>query len=170
MILNAIIHSKYHYADTWSGMSALIAEVMDNLKSEHSNGMWSDPGENACFIFADGRYSDDDGGLWADNFLYVAVNSSTGYGGLTWLVTRERARKSEYRTADHVWVSDNPAPPDFDPRVVADPGGPVFYDPRSALPASQIRAALEEFCRTGTGDRPECVSWVLGETTGGRLG
>jgi len=169
VILNVIVHNKYRHAETWHEMSALITEVMDNLQSERSDGIWSDPGENACFIFADGRYSDDDGGLWADNFLYVAVNSSTGYGGMTWFVTRNRAETANNGTADYVWVSNNSAPPDFDPRVVSDPGGPVFYDPRSTLPAPRIRAALEEFCRVGTGDRPECISWVLGETTGERL-
>jgi hypothetical protein len=28
----------------------------------------------------------------------------------------------------YVWVSDNPTPPDFDPRVVSDPGVPYFFD------------------------------------------
>lgn len=70
---------------------------------------------------------------------------------------------------DYVWVSDNPAPPDFDPRVVSDPCVPYFYHPRSTLPAAQIRAAVEEFCRTGTGERPERVHWVRGEANGNRL-
>ncbi|MER7735969.1 Imm1 family immunity protein [Streptomyces erythrochromogenes] len=36
----------------------------------------------------------------------------------------------------------------------------------STLPLAQIRAALEEFCRKGTGGRPECISWVKGEING----
>ena len=67
------------------------------------------------------------------------------------------------------WVSDNPAPPDFDPRVLSDPGCPLWYDPRSTLPVARVRAALRELCRMGTGDRPECVQWVHGEINGERL-
>ncbi|MET7749740.1 Imm1 family immunity protein [Micromonospora sp. NPDC005367] len=39
---------------------------------------------------------------------------------------------------------------------------------RSVLPLAQVRAAVEEFCRTGTGDRPECIRWVRGEINGER--
>ncbi|MGW2935724.1 Imm1 family immunity protein [Streptomyces sp. NPDC001156] len=41
--------------------------------------------------------------------------------------------------------------------------------PRSTLPVTQVHAALEEFCRTGAGDRPECIYWVRGEINGERL-
>jgi len=64
-------------------------------------------------------------------------------------------------------VSDNPAPPSFDPLVVSDPCSPLSFDPHSTLPAAQIRAAMEEFSRTGTGERPRCVRWAHGEPGGG---
>jgi hypothetical protein len=65
-------------------------------------------------------------------------------------------------------VSDNPRPPDFDPRVVADPGYPLFHDPSSTLPLDQVRAALEEFCYSGVGDRPVSVQWIKGDINGRR--
>jgi hypothetical protein len=46
---------------------------------------------------------------------------------------------------------------------LSDPGFSRYHDPRSTLPIAHIRAAVEEFCRTGTGARPECVHWVHGE-------
>ncbi|MFJ8746515.1 Imm1 family immunity protein [Embleya sp. NPDC127516] len=66
-------------------------------------------------------------------------------------------------------MSDNPEPPDLDPRVVSDPCYPLFHDPSSALPIPRIRAALEEFCRAGTGERPECIDWVVGGMNGQRF-
>ncbi|MEU6380315.1 Imm1 family immunity protein [Streptomyces sp. NPDC046909] len=169
MILNAVIHGTYYYAETWPEMSVLIAEVMENLGSEESDGQWVSPGEQACFMFADGRHASDVNTWWPDNYLYVSMNRSTGYGGFTWFVGAERAEEANDGISDHVWVSDNSSPPEFDPRVVSDPGFPLFYHPRSVIPASQVHIVLEEFCRRGTGDRPESVSWVCGETNGRRL-
>nr|WP_121175647.1 Imm1 family immunity protein [Streptomyces sp. 1114.5] len=57
----------------------------------------------------------------------------------------------------------------LDPRAVSDPGEPRFHDPRSCLPVPEVRAALEEFCRMGTGNRPECIRWVCGYMNGYRL-
>ncbi|MEU9079159.1 Imm1 family immunity protein [Kitasatospora sp. NPDC048538] len=51
-------------------------------------------------------------------------------------------------------------------RVVFDPGDPRFHNPRSCLPVLEVRAALEEFCRMGTGNRPECIHWVRGYMNG----
>jgi hypothetical protein len=95
-----------------------------------------------------------------DNVLQIGVNRETGYGGLVWSASQGRAGK-DY-VSEYIWVTDNPSPPDFDPRVVSDPRVPYFFDPRSVLPLDQILAALEEFCSLETGDRPECVQWVHG--------
>jgi hypothetical protein len=67
------------------------------------------------------------------------------------------------------WVSDNPNPPTVDPQVLSDPGAPICFDVRSTLPIPVVRLALQEFCRQGSGDRPECIDWVLGEINGERL-
>ena len=147
-------------------MEELIAEVMENLRSENLDSPWVSPGEVATFMFAEGRHSEAVRDWWPDNTLQIAVNSTTGYGGLVWSATQERALRDE--VSEYIWVSDNPNPPDFDPRVVSDPGVPYFFDPKSTLPVVQVRAALEEFCRAGTGDRPECIRWVHGEMNGQR--
>ncbi|MFJ3337639.1 Imm1 family immunity protein [Streptomyces sp. NPDC086766] len=46
---------------------------------------------------------------------------------------------------------------------------PRFHDPASAIPLDRVRAALEEFCLSGNGDRPSCIGWVSGEANGQRL-
>ncbi|MBB4963486.1 Imm1 family immunity protein [Saccharothrix violaceirubra] len=168
-ILNVAVHGKYEYADYWGGMSALITEVVENLKSERVDMPWIDPGEQACFMFADGRHFADNRDWWPDNYLYVAVNRSTGYGGLTWMAGGERALNGSDGISDGIWVSDNASFPDFDPRVVSDPGFPLFYDPRSTVPISQVRLVLENFCSARTGDRPDGIEWVLGELNGQRV-
>jgi hypothetical protein len=83
---------------------------------------------------------------------------ATGYGALIWQATSPDPEPGV--PAHQRWLSSNPEPPDFDPRVVADPYAPFFHDPDTTLPAARIREALEEYCRTGTGDRPKCIEWV----------
>ncbi|GAA2580535.1 hypothetical protein GCM10010435_67300 [Winogradskya consettensis] len=99
-------------------------------------------------------------------YLRVAVNNATGYGGLIW--TLDAADPRHGGIFDHCWISDNPAPPASDPRVIADPGLPRFHDPRSTLRSGHIRAAVEEFCRSEAGERPESVRWTLGDLDGRR--
>jgi hypothetical protein len=160
-------------------MTALIDEVMTGLGTEDPDSPWIVAGEVAQLSLVPARRPDPHAPPWPDNYLTVAVNAGTGYGGLTWFVTARRtaavaAAIADYvwvtaAIADYVWVTDNPSPPAFDPRVVSDPCYPAFYHPRSAVPAARIRVALEEFCRTGTGARPESVAWVRGEPGGRRL-
>jgi hypothetical protein len=166
VILNAVIHGRYYYAESWQEKESIITEVMGNLRFERRDQSWVSPGESASLMFANGRHSENVRDWWPDNILQVSVNSETGYGGLVWFATQERVRKGEI--SEFIWVSDNPSPPDFDPRVVSDPGVPYFFDPRSAIPLDQVQAALEEYCRLGVGDRPECIKWVEGEINGQR--
>lgn len=165
MILGVSFGRERHRADTCEETSRLISEVMDNLKSERRVGQWYDPGEDAWFSFYDQaqNFHDD----FPDSCLRVAVNRSTGYGALIWCVTQGSARRGGIY--DSVWISDNSAPPAFDPRVVSDPGYPLFHDSRSALPLSDVRAAVEEFCRSDTGERPRCIGWTPGHLDGKRL-
>ncbi|WP_440103657.1 Imm1 family immunity protein [Streptosporangium sp. H16] len=145
-------------------MLALITEVIENLESE-SSAPRCDPGDDAWFMFSDRRHVD--GPDMPNNFLRISVNSTTGFGGLIWFVGENHPARGG--VFDHAWISDNPNPPDFDPRVVSDPGEPAFHDPRSTLSIHEVRTAVEEFRRTGTGDRPECIRWVHGDVSGHRL-
>ncbi|MEU1861163.1 Imm1 family immunity protein [Streptomyces gardneri] len=165
VILNAVIHRKWHYAETWPEMEILISEALENLESEGHVPYWS-PGEDAWFMFSDRRHTDSDGPEAPNNFLRIAVNSTTGFGALIWFATDGHKMSDSIR--DQVWVSNNPNPPNFDPRVVSDPGEPRFHDRRSALPVTRIRAAVEEFCRRGTGQRPMCIEWTPGDLAGRR--
>ncbi|MGW0574740.1 Imm1 family immunity protein [Streptomyces sp. NPDC002920] len=165
MILNVDIHGKREYAETPQEVSALIAEVLENLHSEVADSLWVDPGEDAWLMWADRRLG---GRERPDNHLRVAVNSSTGYGAFVWFLGVERAERVGDAISNSIWVSNNPTPPDFDPRVVSDPGYPLFHDPCSTIPVSQVRLVLEEFCRSKTGDRPACIEWVQGEMNGMR--
>ncbi|MFJ8164135.1 Imm1 family immunity protein [Streptomyces sp. NPDC096136] len=102
--------------------------------------------------------------------LTVSVNHENGYGGLAWFADGNTAKRlMETRGeefADSIWVSMNPTPPEFDPEILSDPWVPTYIHRTSALPIPMLRAALEEFCKAGTGDRPECVNWVEGNFNG----
>ncbi|WP_353963350.1 Imm1 family immunity protein [Streptomyces sp. NBC_00198] len=37
------------------------------------------------------------------------------------------------------------------------------------MPVDRIRAAVEEYCRAGTGHRPTCIDWTAGQMSGRRL-
>jgi Immunity protein Imm1 len=171
MILEVWIHGEHRYVETWPAFAALNDEIVNNLAVENPDSPWVAPGEHAQLVIARERRPDPYGEPWPDNWLAVTVNATTGYGGLTWCRPASTApQPTGDEIADYVWVIDNPSPPDFDPRVVSDPGVPYFYHPRSTLPVTLIRAALEEFCHTGTGDRPECVHWVHGHANGNPAG
>ncbi|XUL90406.1 Imm1 family immunity protein [Streptomyces galilaeus] len=165
MILSAFFHGAWHYGETEDEKLRIVAEAMDNLASEGSVGGAYSPGEDAWFSIARERHCDEN--RTADNHLRFAINKETGYGSLIWCVNDNSPRRGGIY--DSVWISNNPEPPSFDPRVVSDPGYPLFHDPSSALLVAQVRAAVEEFCRVDTGDRPECIDWVPGDLNGQRL-
>jgi hypothetical protein len=158
MILNAYFDDQWHNAGTAKQISSLITELIAALGHEHAAGNAIHPGDDAVLCFAVKRFehrlriTKD-----AKGHLQVAVNKKTGYGALMWCWADSQ-----------VWVSDNPQPPDFDPRVVSDPGYPLFHDPASTLPIKQFREALEEFCYSGTGERPTSVRWVRSDICGRR--
>ncbi|GAA1526430.1 hypothetical protein GCM10009678_04840 [Actinomadura kijaniata] len=104
-----------------------------------------------------------------DSILDITINARTGYGALRWTVSADTTVPVAPEIAEHLWLSDNPIPPRIDPSVFADPWLPSYHHPHSALPVAQIRAAVEEFCRSRTGQRPACIGWIPGEWAGHRL-
>ncbi|MGW3346303.1 Imm1 family immunity protein [Nonomuraea rubra] len=189
MILNAFMHNKIRHAETWPEMMQLITEVVENAPDPEPRPKpkeappkwvleaieslpkpsWPDGGMTSAFVLTERRLNMDDQPHGFDNYLQITVNAATGYGALMWFVTEGSSVPAAPDIAEHVWISDNPHPPAFDPDVFSDPGFPRFHHPRSTLPVAQIRAALEEFCRTGTGQRPECINWTPGDLSGRRL-
>ncbi|WP_158578520.1 Imm1 family immunity protein [Spongiactinospora rosea] len=138
---------------------------MASLRGEEEGVGSYFPGDDAWFYLADRRITDAEPAV-ASN-LHVALNRRYGYGALIWFVDEQFPKAGG--VYDSVWVSDNPEPVDFDPRIVSDPGYPLFHDPASAIPASQVQEAVEGFCRAYSGDRPQCVGWVAGHVNGQRL-
>lgn len=158
---------SWHHGETEEENSTLVSAVMASLKHENPSSQWVDPGEDAWFCFSDQPFERVDSSInHPDALLRVAVNRSTGFGALVWFAERSRTEWADI--SDRIWISDNPRPPTFDARVVADPGYPLFHHPRSTLPIEDIRAALEEFCRAGTGMRPKCIRWTEGDVSGRR--
>ncbi|MFG1888445.1 Imm1 family immunity protein [Micromonospora sp. NPDC049051] len=165
MLLSVFFRGEWRYAVSFDETSRLIVEVMEGLQAEEQIAGSYFPGEDAWFCLADRRCADSVS--VAGSNLRVAVNQRYGYGALVWFVDEGFPSRGGFY--DSVWVSDNPDPLDFDPRVVSDPGYPLFHDPASALPVPQVQAAVEEFCHGRSGGRPECVDWVAGHMNGQRL-
>jgi hypothetical protein len=159
------LESAAKYYGGHCSTSHIVDELLDSVNSDSMvNGIWL-PGRTAWLSAIDA----DNPAMYdrPDNNLRVAMNQKTGYGSVTWFVT-EACQKPGV-VYDYIWISNNPSPPRFDPRVVADPCCPLFHDPSSTIPISQVVQVVEEFCRTGTGDRPECIDWIRGQLDGERI-
>lgn len=158
MILNSYFDHQWHNAEAAEEVASLISELIATLKHERAS-KFVEPGTDALLCFAHERFQHKlrlTKGV--KGHLQVGVNTATGYGALMWY----------WGGDDPVWVSDNPQPPDFDPRVVSDPGYPLFHDPASTLPMKQFLEVLEEFCYSGTGERPKSAQWVRSDICGRR--
>ncbi|MFF7459781.1 Imm1 family immunity protein [Kitasatospora sp. NPDC008115] len=153
MILNVTIGDRRFHGASAKDAELLISRVLEGV----------DFGDTA-WISVDDRPLGD--GSFASNSLKVSLNQSTGYGGIIWQVSSGCSRQGGIYA--YTWVSDNPEPPAEDPRVLSDPHHPVFMEPASALPLSEVRKVLEEFYQAGTGDRPTCINWVRGHMNGER--
>ncbi|MFF4755668.1 Imm1 family immunity protein [Streptomyces sp. NPDC002514] len=105
-----------------------------------------------------------------DNLLAIGLDYDSGYGALSWHCTgkiEERVNSvAGADMANYVWVSWNPVPPEVDPEIVSDPWSPSYFNRVSAIPLSDVRSAVEEYYREGSGFRPSAVQWVKGNFTG----
>ncbi|MEV6846727.1 Imm1 family immunity protein [Actinoplanes sp. NPDC051411] len=158
MPLNVWVRGEHHVAHGWDEMSEEVETIMNTLGYEQYVTM----GRRQVRTFVQNAKLS-----FSDDLLWVGINNQTGYGALIWLALASSPKKGGIY--NYTWVSDNPNPPTTDPQVIADPSVVYFHDPRNALPLADIRTALEEYCRTGTGDRPESISWVRGGTDGRRF-
>ncbi|MFJ8435374.1 Imm1 family immunity protein [Kitasatospora sp. NPDC094019] len=165
MILRVSHPSRPAY--TPSGTVELAEAVDIAIKSLEPRRNFDDgtffPGSMASFAFFAEREN------VADCRLYLSANQSLGYGAIVWEVdgNSERCRSGGIYTS--TWISDNPTPPDFDPKLVADTGYPRYHAPESALPLEMIRSAVLEFCESPTGERPSCIQWTEGFSDGQRF-
>ncbi|MEV6204778.1 Imm1 family immunity protein [Streptomyces sp. NPDC051771] len=143
-----------------------IRELVDHVMRDLIQGGISSDGfeqmpEYATICIVDDQYPEETNQQWPSNYLHVTVNTGNGYGALRWLTTNSPAGADEDHMSHFVWISKNPTPPDFDPRLILDPSTPLYFPAESALPAEKVRAALVEFCRVRTGERPTSIEWMI---------
>ncbi|MFF3115460.1 Imm1 family immunity protein [Kitasatospora sp. NPDC057904] len=153
MILTIHVDGESHHPKTRQEEDRLIGRVLADLKY----------GDNAWFALDFNRTDEES---FPDSALVASVNTSTGFGGVIWLASRNYPRKGG--VYDSIWVSDNPVPPAVDPNVLSEPHTPIVMDPASTFPVAELRKVIEEFCRDKTGERPGCISWVVGNIGGER--
>lgn len=163
MTLNAYLNQGYakrvwYHAQSSSEVADVIAKLMSSLNSDDSPEGVMASGDIAILCFADECLRAKRPPQGNESHLQVSMNRATGYGALMWYLP----------DGESVWISDNVNPPGFDPRVIADPGYPLFHDPASTLPLDQFRIVLEEFCYSGTGGRPTGINWISGDMCGRR--
>ncbi|WP_443069026.1 Imm1 family immunity protein [Streptomyces sp. NBC_01278] len=171
LILNIFINGQTYHSSEWPTVQRIIDEVFGDLRQEGSSTIDSaSKGVVVEFTLSQNRTNQIDRALQNfESYLHVAVNHQTGYGALKWLLPPGSSVLVDATIAEHVWISDNPTPPDTDPRVMADSDLMRYHHLRSTLPIPAVRAAVEEFCRTGTGMRPSCIKWTPGDLSGRRV-
>jgi Immunity protein Imm1 len=63
-----------------------------------------------------------------------------------------------YRGHNHrAWITDNPQPSPDAPALLYDDQAPADFPADAVISVDQIRAAVEEYLKTG--ERPTCVPW-----------
>ncbi|MFI8105365.1 Imm1 family immunity protein [Streptomyces sp. NPDC086023] len=166
LIVLATTSAGATYARSEEEIAGLIEHLITGLQqgSQTPDGFAIMP-ERAVVSIVPGKYPEETDERWANNCLYVTVNTRNGYGALKWWTTNVPDDADSDHLSRFIWTSGNPSPPDFDPKLISDPGTPTYYPPQAAIPVAQVREVLEEFCRTRTGERPESVRWLLLEQT-----
>lgn len=157
MILNVLFSKEWHHGESPNDAQRLISTITSNAGRgwESGEALMID---EAWICFSEEKFERTDIQYSPNSYLKVNVNGQSGYGALAWYAT----------SGGDVWISDNPWPPSFDPRVTSDPHYPRFYDRRSTIPLEQVQAALEEFCFSRSGTMPACVQWIVGSLNGQR--
>ncbi|MEU8542242.1 Imm1 family immunity protein [Streptomyces sp. NPDC048717] len=160
MIVAIGTHRGTFYGSSDKEIQGWIDHVMSDLiqAGTTSDGFEQMP-ECGAVCIVKGKYPEETDERWPISYLQVAVNTGNGYGALRWFTTKPEGADSDH--SRFVWISRNPTPPSFDPRLILDPPTPHYYPTESALPAAQVREAIEEFCRVRTGARPESIEWML---------
>ncbi|MFE1963257.1 Imm1 family immunity protein [Streptomyces sp. NPDC059479] len=157
-----IVYGRGKYARTEEEVEWLIDDIINNLAQRviDPSGYETVP-ERAVLCIVGDDYPERTNNRHANNCLYVSVNTQDEYGALKWWTTQAPESETEKDVFKFVWTSMNPNPPSFDPLLVKDPGAGDCYPREAAIPVAQVREALEEFCRSRTGKRPECIEWQL---------
>lgn len=157
MILRVAIKGEEYYPKSLEETTDLTAEVFrSSTPKEISPGVYS-VGTQAWFTVSEPDAQS------PSAYLRVTADERSGHGALSWWSSVQTGGMYDF-----FWLSDNPGPSCSGPDLVADPDSGECYEPASALPLAQVRAAIEEYCASGTGERPACIDWVAGEYDGAR--
>ncbi|MGW4033875.1 Imm1 family immunity protein [Streptomyces sp. NPDC004838] len=170
MILTGFVGGTTYHALSGAALDRLIDELASRGSGRDSGvAGQSEGGVFATFFLLMPHRDSIKSDRGFDSCLQVSVNSLTGYGALRWLVLEGSEVRVDQDIARSVWISKNSDPPILDPKVVADLGNGRLFEPRSVLPVSGIRAAVEEFCELRTGQRPAVVCWDRYDSDGYRF-
>ncbi|GAA2112000.1 hypothetical protein HKK74_38180 [Actinomadura alba] len=160
MILTVFVGDATYHAPSGDVIRRLIDELASGGSGRDSGVVGqSEGGIFATFVLLMPHRDPMESDRYFDSYLQVSVNSLTGYGALRWLVPEGSEVRMDQEIARSVWISKNTEPPVSDPKVVADLSDGRLFEPRSTLPVSDIRAAVEEFCELRSGQRPAAVCW-----------
>ncbi|MFE2758689.1 Imm1 family immunity protein [Streptomyces halstedii] len=165
-----IIAGGTHKGSVYAHSDKEIADLVDHVMGDLIQGGKTPEGfeimpEYATVTVVEDGYPERAERLWPSSYLHVSVNTSNEYGALRWFSATPPNGEGVNHMNRFVWVSENPNPPAFNPRLILDPSTPLYYPRESAFPVKKVREALEEFCRVGTGVRPECIPWMVDQTT-----
>lgn len=162
MIIECWIDGEMRRVSARCEVEAAISKALNELYSEGKASVGIDPGSIATFHVFD-VLAESDLPDRAENSLTVGVNRRTGFGGMIWWGEEIRENPAQFH-----WVSKSENPPGFDPRVIADPGQPLWYDKQSCVSLKEVELALKEFC-FNAGKQPTVVKWEPSTANGERL-
>jgi hypothetical protein len=161
--LSACRWPSSRYAEALAERLELAQEVLRDLELGKGGSMAGNHVDLAFVIEGQGFDRHDN---LPDNWLRLSLNPDSSYGAFIWCVNSVVANESQHSDDKFVWLSYNANPPTFDPEVVADPHLPSYFNRHSAFPTPVVITVVEEYCRAGTGRRPETIDWVHGELDG----
>jgi len=169
MNLNVRIRQRSYSIPGGEVTEEVIAEIISGVDPADRAGQVIDMNTTARLCFADectyGRHRP----CSVESHLRISLRRKSGFGAFIWI-------DGEDKDTALAWISDNPAPPDFDPRLDSDPGN-LLHDPASAVPVGQFMRVLRSSAmRVQETDQPAwsgfsvtCVVGVATEKAGLRL-
>ncbi|MFJ3547291.1 Imm1 family immunity protein [Streptomyces rubiginosohelvolus] len=165
-----IVAGGTHAGSIYARSEEEIVSLIDHIMSDLLQGGRTPEGfeimpEHATVTVIEDGHSGRVEGMWPSSYLHVSVNTSNGYGALRWFSTTPPSGGGGDHINGFVWVSENPNPPTFDPKLILDSSTPLYYPRESAFPVAKVREGLEEFCRARSGERPECIPWMVDQHT-----
>ncbi|GAB2754187.1 hypothetical protein GCM10027174_32010 [Salinifilum aidingensis] len=139
-VTTAVVDGERYYAHTSADKTSLVDQVLRT------------PGPRARHLYVwDRPYVDEDGPAPAVQ-IRVVVDTDAEVGALNYT---EEIEDGELAS----WQPQNPEPVAEAPRLRFDAGSALQFPRDAVLPFRELRAALDEFVRSG--QQPEAVTWQV---------